>query len=396
MTVLVLDKKKRPLMPCTPKRARKLLASGRARIHRLFPFCIRLVDRCLERSAVQPLRLSIDPGSKFTGMAISRIEIIDAERDLEPVMHIAFLLELTHRGQVIRDALHARSAMRRRRRGNLRYRAPRFFNRTKPKGWLPPSLQHRIDTTTAWIARLRRLAPITHLAQELVRFDTHLMQNPEISGVAYQQGTLAGYEVREYLLEKFHRICAYCDAKDVPLQMDHIQSRARGGSDRISNLTLACVVCNGRKAAQDIQEFLANDPARLTRILKQAKVPLHDAAAVNATRWALLKTLKKTGLPVETGTGGRTKWNRTRFGIVKTHALDAACVGIVGTCKVRTCQRCMSSARAGALAARRDWINMVSRVLTSHARKRPSAFALATWWRPQSRPVSTWANTKAA
>jgi hypothetical protein len=76
--------------------------------------------------------------------------------------------------------------------------------------------------------------------------------------------------------------------------------------------------------------LLAKDPARLARILKQAKAPLRDAAAVNTTRWALLTALKKTGLPVETGSGGRTKWNRSRLGIIKTHALDAACVGVAG------------------------------------------------------------------
>jgi hypothetical protein len=329
VAVLVLDRKKRPLMPCTPKRARKLLASGRARVHLLFPFCIRLVDRSIEQSAVQPLRLSLDPGSKTTGLAMSRIdEVTDTDGVVEPVMHIVFMMELAHRGRAIMDSLHARSAMRRRRRGNLRYRAPRFINRSKPKGWLPPSLQHRIDTTAAWVARCRRLAPITHLAQELVRFDMQLMQNPEIAGVAYQQGTLAGYEVREYLLEKFHRTCVYCDAKNVPLQIEHIQAKARCGSNRVSNLTLACEPCNAKKAAQDIREFLAKDPARLARILKQAKAPLRDAAAVNATRWALLGALKNTGLPVETGTGGRTKWNRSRLGIIKTHALDAACVGV--------------------------------------------------------------------
>lgn len=317
-------------MPCTPKRARKLLASGRARVHRLFPFCIRLVDRITEQSAVQPLRLSLDPGSKTTGLAISRIsEATDADGVIEPVMHIVFLMELAHRGQAIMASLHARSAMRRRRRGNLRYRAPRFFNRAKPKGWLPPSLRHRIDTTAAWVGRLQRLAPVTHLAQELVRFDMQLLENPEIAGVAYQQGTLAGYEVREYLLEKFDRSCAYCDAQDVPLQIEHILAKARGGSNRVANLTLACASCNSRKGAQDIRDFLAQDPARLAHILKQAKAPLRDAAAVNATRWALLGTLKQTGLPVETGTGGRTKWNRSRFGITKTHALDAACVGVV-------------------------------------------------------------------
>jgi hypothetical protein len=59
----------------------------------------------------------------------------------------------------------------------------------------------------------------------------------------------------------------------------------------------------------------------------QALQPLKDAAAVNTTRWVLYERLKATGLPVETGTGGRTKWNRSTRGIPKMHWLDAANVG---------------------------------------------------------------------
>ncbi|SFU63226.1 HNH endonuclease [Pseudoduganella namucuonensis] len=186
-----------------------------------------------------------------------------------------------------------------------------------------------MDTTLAWLVRLRKLAPVTAIAQELVRFDMQKMENPEIAGIAYQQGTLAGYEVREYLLEKWDRKCAYCDAKDVPLNLDHAHAKARGGSNRVSNLVLSCVPCNRKKAARDVREFLAHDPARLARIQSQLKRPLKDAAAVNATRWALSHALKATGLPLTTGSGGLTKFNRTRLGIPKTHALDAVCVGMV-------------------------------------------------------------------
>jgi len=155
------------------------------------------------------------------------------------------------------------------------------------------------------------------------------LENPEISGVEYQQGTLAGYEVREYLLEKWGRKCAYCGAEHTPLQVEHIQPKARGGSNRVSNLTLSCHACNQAKGAQDVREYLARDPKRLASLLAQAKAPLKDAAAVSSTRWALLNALKATGLPVEIGSGGRTKWNRARMGIPKAHALDAACVGQV-------------------------------------------------------------------
>jgi 5-methylcytosine-specific restriction endonuclease McrA len=266
------------------------------------------------------LQIKIDPGSKTTGIALVS--------ELEGRQKVLSLFELTHRGQLISKKLTARRQMRRRRRGNLRYRAPRFLNRgNKAEGWLAPSLQHRVDTTASWVGRLMRLAPVTGIAQELVRFDMQQLETPDIRGIEYQQGTLAGFEVREYLLEKWGRECAYCGTKEVPLEIEHIHPRSRGGSDRISNLTLACQPCNQKKGAQDIETFLARDQARLTRIVRQAKKPLKDAAAVNSTRWSLLSALKETRLPVTTGSGGLTKYNRSRLSIPKTHALDAVCVG---------------------------------------------------------------------
>src|SRR5207245_2361418 len=107
--------------------------------------------------------------------------------------------------------LDARRTQRRsRRHRQTRYRPARFANRRRRTGWLPPSLNSRITNVLTWVARLRRASPVTVLVQELVKFDTQLMQNAEISGIEYQQGTLVGYEVREYLLEKGGRTCAYC------------------------------------------------------------------------------------------------------------------------------------------------------------------------------------------
>lgn len=333
MSVFVLDKRKKPLMPCSEKRARLLLERGRARVHRLAPFTIRLVDRTVEQSVLQPVRVKLDPGSRTTGIALVREEeCVDADTvEVRKAAHVLFLADLHHRGRAIREALTQRRALRRTRRARkTRYRACRFDNRRRSAGWLAPSLRHRVDTTLSWVRRLRRWAPVTCLSMELVRFDTQKIQNPEISVVEYQQGELFGYEVREYLLEKWNRTCAYCGAENVPLEIDHIHPRSRGGSDRVSNLTLACVPCNQKKGNRDVEDFLAQDPERLARIEAQRKAPLADAAAVNSLRWALYQALKATGLPVETGTGGRTKWNRTRLSIPKAHCLDAACVGRVG------------------------------------------------------------------
>ena len=320
MAVFVLDKSQKPLMPCTEKRARQLLKSGRARVHRMRPFTIRLVDRKVEYSILQPIKLKIDPGSKSTGMGLVRVS--------EVRQTVLGLFELKHRGSDIRDALSERGNFRRRRRGNLRFREQRYDNRTRPEGWLAPSLQHRVDTTMSWVDRLSSLAPITSVDMELVRFDTQLLQKPDISGVEYQQGTLAGYEVREYCLEKWGRKCMYCDATNVPLQIEHIVPKAKCGSSRPSNLGISCEPCNQRKADRDVEDFV-REPERLARIKAQMRAPLRDAAAVNATRWALCDALKGLGMAVTTASGGRTKWNRLRFGIPKSHVHDAVCVGVV-------------------------------------------------------------------
>jgi hypothetical protein len=161
--------------------------------------------------------------------------------------------------------------------------------------------------------------------------DAYLLHNPEVSGVAYQQGELAGYEVRKYLHEKRGRRCTYCDVGDVLLEIKHIVSKSRSGSNRASNLTLAYTDCNQAKGTEPLAVFLADKPNQLVRIEAIAKAPLQGVAAVNTTRWALFQAQQATSLMVETGTGGRTKVNRLPLNIPKTHALDAACVGSVAT-----------------------------------------------------------------
>jgi 5-methylcytosine-specific restriction endonuclease McrA len=313
--VLVLDKNKQPLMPTHPARARQLLKQKKAVVYRRFPFTIMLLERVGGHK--QPVALKIDPGSKTTGIAI----VATFKRG----MRCIFAVEITHRGATIKKALEQRRNVRlSRRHRKTRYRKPRFNNRTRPIGWLPPSLKSRVDNIASWTRKLRGFIPITSISQELVRFDMQALENPEISGLEYQQGTLQGYEIREYLLEKWHRQCAYCAKTGVPLQIEHIIPRARGGTNRISNLTLACEPCNQKKGAKTATEF------GYPEVQAQAKRPLRDAAAVNITRYAIHRVLCQTGLPVETGTGGQTKYNRSKQGYHKTHWLDAACVGQSG------------------------------------------------------------------
>ena len=318
MSVFVLDQHKQPLMPCSEKRARLLLSRKRAVVHRVTPFTIRLKDRRVEVCHLQSLALKLDPGSKTTGMALARVE----QTEQGEIHHGVHLAELSHRGVEIHKRMGKRAGYRRRRRSaNLRYRPARFQNRRRKEGWLPPSLCSRIKSVLTWANRYLRWVPLARIEVERVKFDLALMQNPEIEGVAYQRGELAGWECRAYLLEKFGRRCVYCGRQEMAFEIDHVLPKSRGGSDRISNLVLSCHDCNQAKGNQTASEF--GHP----EVEKQARIPLKDASAVNATRFALVASLSRLGLPIGTWSGGRTRWNRAKWGIDKTHANDALCVG---------------------------------------------------------------------
>ncbi|QDZ39967.1 HNH endonuclease [Euhalothece natronophila Z-M001] len=314
--VFVIDQNQTPLKPVHPKRARQLLSFGKAAVFRLFPFTLILKQEVSEPN-VHPLILKIDPGSQVTGFAL-----------VTEGGEVVWRMQLEHRGGIIKKRLEQRRALRRQRRSRLRYRKPRFLNRKRKEGWLPPSLMHRVQTTETWVKRLLKFCPIQEIWIERVKFDTQLMENPEISGQEYQQGTLQGYTVREYLLEKWYRKCTYCKKEGIPLQVEHIYPRSKGGSNRVSNLGLACEKCNQKKGNTLIEDFLKRKPTLLESVLKQAKTPLKDTSAVNATRKKIVEVISKHS-SLKTATGAQTKMNRVRLGLPKEHCLDAACVGEV-------------------------------------------------------------------
>lgn len=306
--VFVIDKDKKPLDMCHPARARKLLSSGKAAVYRRHPFTI-ILKYAVEDENPTGCRLKIDYGSRHTGLALLKGN------------RVLWLAVIHHRTDIKGNLDKRRGYRRRRRTSNIRYRKPRFDNRRRSKGWLPPSLQSRVDNIATWARRLRSLCPITEISYENVKFDTQLMQDESIHGIEYQQGELYGYEIREYLLEKFGRRCAYCGKENVPLEIEHIIPKSRGGTNRISNLTIACRGCNEAKGSMTAEEF------GYPEVMSQAKKTLKDAAMMTATRWKAYAVLKETGLDIECGTGGRTKHNRMRMDLPKEHYYDACCVG---------------------------------------------------------------------
>src|ERR1035438_4402641 len=168
--VFVVDTTKKPLNPVHPGEARYLLNVGKAAVLKKYPFTI-ILKYPVEIQEIQPLRVKIDPGSRTTGIAV----VNDATGKG------GFAAELSHPGQAIRDALLSRRGVRRGRCArHTRYRKPRFQNRTRPQGWLAPSLMSRVCNVLTWVKRLQRVCPIAAISQELVRFDLQQMENPEI------------------------------------------------------------------------------------------------------------------------------------------------------------------------------------------------------------------------
>lgn len=324
--VFVLNKNKKPLNPCSPAKARKLLKQGKAVIHKRYPFTIRLKELKDTTANTQSYRIKFDPGSKTTGIAVVKEN------------EVIFLAELHHKTD-IKLKLEARRSFRSSRRNRkTRYRPARFLNRSRKKGWIPPSLQARVDNIVSWTKRLQKLVPIQQASMELVKFDTQKMQNPEISGIEYQQGTLEGYEIREYLLEKFGRTCVYCNATDVALEIEHVLAKSRGGTNRVDNLTIACHECNQEKDNHMLDEWsnlLAKKKnkrnqtiiANIAMLKPKLTQSLKDSAVVNVTRWKLFASLKEIFNRVECGSGALTKMNRIAHNLPKEHYYDATCVG---------------------------------------------------------------------
>lgn len=316
--VLVLDTNRKPLMPCCPARARKLLDSGRASVFKRYPFTIILHDRTVEESNLQDLEIKIDQGSKITGIAL----IVHGKEENS----VALAIHLEHRTN-IKERLDKRKAVRRNRRiRKTRYRQARFLNRTKPKGWLPPSLLSKANNILNWTIRLKRLTPVSSIAIETAKFDIQKLKNPSIRGVEYQQGKMFGYiDKKAYLLERENYCCIYCDihASKVKMQIEHVVPKSKGGTDSINNLVLACESCNQAKGNLDLEVFLKGKPNILQRVKKHLDINYRDAAHVNSTRLYLINKLQSLS-PLKIGYGTITKENRLFLELPKDHWIDAA------------------------------------------------------------------------
>ena len=321
--VLVLDTNRKPLMPCYPARAKKLLNSGRASVFRRFPFTIILHDRTVEESELQDTEIKIDQGSKTTGVAL----LVHGQDGTT----VALAAHVEHRTN-IKSNLDSRRAIRRsRRHRKTRYRQARFLNRTRPKGWLPPSLVSKAENILNWVIRFTKLTPFTKFALETAKFDMQKLENPDTQGVGYQQGRMFGYaDKKAYLLERENYTCIYCGihASKAKMEIEHVIPRSRGGTDSLNNLVLSCRACNEAKGSQDVQTYLKGNPSVLRRVKARLSTNYRDAAHTNSIRLFVLNKLQTMadaiGTNLNVGFGYTTKQNRLLLNLPKDHWIDAA------------------------------------------------------------------------
>lgn len=303
MRVYVLNQRKKPLMPCSPVKARHLLKNKKAKVLKREPFVIQLLSSTGESK--QEITLGVDSGSKVAGFSATtpKKELYSGEVEL--------------RNDIVK-LLSNRRESRRTRRNRLRYRKARFLNRVKSKnkGWLAPSIENKINTHIKIINDLHELLPISKIIIEVASFDMQKIKNPEINGTQYQEGNqLNFWNVREYVLARDNHSCKYCKgkSKDRVLQVHHIESRKIGG-DSPENLITLCKTCH-----QNLHKGLIS--LDLKRGLK-----LNHASFMGIMRWELYRRVKNLYSNVCLTFGYITKHTRIKNNLPKEHRIDAKCI----------------------------------------------------------------------
>ena len=316
----VLDQHGKPLMPTTRLgKVYRLLKTQKAHIVSYEPFTIQL-DYEPDTHIIQPMTLGVDSGAIHSGYSVA-----NEQREF-------YSSEVIARDNISYRISDRRMYRQNRRYRKTRYRKPRFNNRkNKKKGWLPPSLEQKVAVQLNEIDHLHRYFPIETIIVEVAEFDIQKIKNPDISGKDYQQGTLQGYNIRNYLLEKHSRKCFYCDKEVSTFEVEHMIPKARGGSNRIDNLTLSCHSCNQKKGTLTAEEFIkqtlpAEKVAKKLKQLHKEKRLFKYMAHMNATRWTLYDAINDKYPNVKMTYGYITKYNRIQAGLPKAHHIDAKCI----------------------------------------------------------------------
>lgn len=300
LRVFVLNKRGEPLMPCSVKRARLLLKNGQARIIRYNPFTIQLTVATGESK--QDISIGIDTGAKHIGIAITSEDKVLSKGEIELRDDIS-------------DNMKTRLILRKARRSrNTRYRPVRFLNRSRKNGWLPPSVQSKIDATFKWMDIFSSLVPDPYLSIEVGKFDIAKMINPNITGVDYQNGDCKDYySVRYFVFARDKYICQVCKKKNTILHTHHIIFKSCGGTNRADNLISVCTDCHtneNHKEGGILYNWMQN---------KKGVKQYREAAFMNIVRKRIFQNYPRANITY----GSETTPRRRELQLDKTHYNDA-------------------------------------------------------------------------
>lgn len=352
--IYVLGADGKPQMPTNRKvRVRILFKSGLAKIVDTVPFTIRLL---YENNAVlQPITLAEDPGRTNIGVAV-----------LTQFGDLVFSAVVETRNKDIKKLMSDRKAHRQasrcgerkarqrlaKKHGSMiksgmimrklpRYAADkfvtckfiknteaRFCNRKRIPDWLTPTVNHLVETHINIIRKISKYIPVTDIAVEVNRFAFMQMENPETTGIDFQNGPLKGFnDVKAALRVQQHGKCLMC--KNDISDFHHIVPRSKGGSDNIQNQVGLCPKCH--KKAHTNENFKQKLADKKVGLLKKYGALSALNQAVPFICKSLLEIYGKDH--VHFCTGKDTSLIRTGLGYEKTkdnqmHEVDAYCIGL--------------------------------------------------------------------
>jgi len=311
MVVYVISRHGKPLMPCSPRKARILLKTGKAKVIKREPFTIKLLYG--SGTATQKLTLGLDTGSSKVGSAV-----VNEETD-----EVVYMSEVTIRNDITRKMTRRATARRNRRSRKTRYRPARWANRRNSirKDRFSPTMVSKINSYLKEIDFVCSILPVSKLIIETCTFDPHALKNPAVlkNKWLYQKGINYSFEnTRAYVLNRDSYKCQHCEGKtkNKKLEVHHIIFKRNNGSDEAENLITLCKTCHDKLHKGDI---------KLKKIGK-VKSQLKHATQMNSIRVQLLRMLPKA---IETF-GFVTKAHRRLLGLPKEHYIDAAIIASQG------------------------------------------------------------------
>lgn len=297
-------------MPCSQRKSRLLLKEEKAKIIRYKPFTIQLTVPTGESK--QEVHLGVDTGAKHIGIAVTSNNKVFVKGEIE-------LRDDIHKNMEIRSGLR-----RTRRNRNTRYRQTRFLNRKRNIGWLPPTVQSKLDATFMWIDKFLYLLPNPILHIEVGKFDIQKMMNPGIANEEYQNGQCTGYyDVRYFVFARDNYTCQVCKKQNKILHTHHLLYKSKGGSDRADNLITVCTDCHSsdnHKEGGILYDWMINH-----KKVKQYK----EATFMNIVR---KRTFQKYTNAIITY-GSETSPYRKELGLNKTHYNDAIAISKIENIK---------------------------------------------------------------